>query len=490
MTAPTEPALRTFVWLRRGSWFSLGVLLLLATSWAVVCHAVRQRFDEAMGRLHQDGVALKIADLQPPVVEDRDNAAWHYQQAFGAISKDFDTPRNSVYESEQLGDAPRFTAFWQTLVERSEAENAGAFAFAREARGHDAVDWGWKFRSPAIAILLPSLNDSRQLTNVVADGAERSFFVGDSREGLERIRDILQLARQTARTPFLVNSLVANGIDSVACASILGQVSSIRVGDAPGMATRESIHALQQELMRPEPMERMAAAMRVEMTGLLDEGELMMRQAHVGRPAIMADLVRVAERYLKLIEAANASTNAQREQLIDEAKPAAAYRKAGLSFGIMGTGTSPAKPINAAWPISHTLGAADYRRAMATSANTTALRDAAAIALAIRMYELNHGGLWPITLNELVPGYLPWIPKNRSTIDDAPYRYELISVPGGKDRPVLIRNGQPVHQSPKIYHDGAGPFIDLASYAEPEHDASMPATLPAIAPHLQPSTQP
>jgi hypothetical protein len=50
-------------------------------------------------------------------------------------------------------------------------------------------------------------------------------------------------------------------------------------------------------------------------------------------------------------------------------------------------------------------------------------RRAAAIALAIRLYCVDHGGRFPAQLSELVPAYLPAVPADPMAADGRPFGY-------------------------------------------------------------------
>jgi hypothetical protein len=67
-----------------------------------------------------------------------------------------------------------------------------------------------------------------------------------------------------------------------------------------------------------------------------------------------------------------------------------------------------------------------------------ALRNAAAISLAARLYQSDHNGAWPGSLEALAPDYLPSIPIDPLSPEQKPFRYELRD--DGK-RPILLGVG-------------------------------------------------
>jgi len=92
-------------------------------------------------------------------------------------------------------------------------------------------------------------------------------------------------------------------------------------------------------------------------------------------------------------------------------------------------------------------------------------RRIAAVSLAFRLFIFDHGH-YPAALDELVPEYLPEIPRDPFSPDRGPFRYALVN--GGK-RPILYYSGQitirpnqlrlpPV---PSFIFNGNWPVIDL-----------------------------
>src|SRR5436190_374255 len=84
-----------------------------------------------------------------------------------------------------------------------------SIALARQARSHPHVDWGIPLTRPSFSILLPSLNTSRNLANLLADAALHAHLHGDDAEAVERLRDLHYLARAVDRQPFLISHLVS-----------------------------------------------------------------------------------------------------------------------------------------------------------------------------------------------------------------------------------------------------------------------------------------
>jgi hypothetical protein len=78
----------------------------------------------------------------------------------------------------------------------------------------------------------------------------------------------------------------------------------------------------------------------------------------------------------------------------------------------------------------------DYDSTMRRSFRTLANRRMAATALAIRLYEVDHGRR-PASLNDLVPEYLPAVPRDPFAAEDRPITYAPDAAP-----PVLYSVGE------------------------------------------------
>jgi hypothetical protein len=65
-------------------------------------------------------------------------------------------------------------------------------------------------------------------------------------------------------------------------------------------------------------------------------------------------------------------------------------------------------------------------------------RRAAALALAIALYRSDHNGIWPRSLNELVPNYLPAVPADPFSPTAAPTHYK----PDAKGGAIIYSDGK------------------------------------------------
>jgi hypothetical protein len=116
-------------------------------------------------------------------------------------------------------------------------------------------------------------------------------------------------------------------------------------------------------------------------------------------------------------------------------------------------------------------------RYFVTEWRVVALRRAAAISLATRLYRADHAGRWPNALDDLVPAYLPAVPANPFASDGRAMGYIVTSpgTPAGADRPLVYFDSdekRPTRLTPPPipsydWNPGGRQWIDLSRWAPP-----------------------
>jgi hypothetical protein len=81
-------------------------------------------------------------------------------------------------------------------------------------------------------------------------------------------------------------------------------------------------------------------------------------------------------------------------------------------------------------------------RAYEWQARQLATRRAAAITLAVRLYQLEHAGRVPEKLDALVPDYLPSVPRDPFAADDRPLQFRPAMMLEGFETPVVYSVGE------------------------------------------------
>ncbi len=126
-------------------------------------------------------------------------------------------------------------------------------------------------------------------------------------------------------------------------------------------------------------------------------------------------------------------------------------------------------------------------RSLTIEFRARAMRRLAATALAMRMYEVDHGRL-PATLAELVPDYLPVVPEDPFDAQHGPLRYRA-AAPG----PLLYsvgNNGTDDAGSFTVKSSGAIDMdaLDIPFFLSGDHPRPRPTSQPASAPFTAPAT--
>jgi len=307
----------------------------------------------------------------------------------------------------------RATVWFEPAVRRIEA-----------AQRKPICDWEHRVPSPAIDLLLPELNGMRGLENVLSTTALVEHRDGRDDLVVRRFAQMLYLADTCAQTPAMVAHSVALGLNESATTRIELLAPDLRIGTTTGDAPVADVHKLIATLLDETTIQSgFDTALQAERMSLTDTIAYLGRDEKQGfalryfaRPWVEQQALAALERATVVIDA------------VDDAAdwPTARARLAAL----------PPMPKRAG--LAHDLDSlTTIRRASETHFLTLADRRLAATALAIRLYQRDHAGARPSTLDELVPAYLPKIP-----LDAMAAGGQVIKYLPRADRPVLYSAGQ------------------------------------------------
>ncbi len=455
---------------RHRSW-TKRVFILLAVFWVATGAArlwwgvaAERELDRQVRAIRDRGEPLTYAELAPPPVPDEQNAARLYRRAFESPLLSWqDLPDGDEKERLRRLGSMLMCMYYNRDFRREHPEDldeivrlaAEPVELARWARRLDGVDWGIDYDGVTIVIPMRWLGDSRALARVLATVAIGEHERGRDAEAVESIRDLLGLARAVDADAEEIGWLVATGIRSRAFEGVEEVAPGLRVDNGESPAGGDPIRELLTELLDEGPQRRGAVrGMR-------------------GQRAYLYQLLELA-RAGKQEEVINAG-GSDGEVLLPTAgfmfRPVLAYEQArllviaGKCVEAVGQPTYPlAMDIAPERPVWDYEAGWTHRMARAVSHvhhptcyiylrryySSLAMRRMAAAAIALRLYELDHGRR-PDTLEALVPDYLPSVP-------DDPF------VEGGKvmylpdnDPPVLYcvgENGRDNGGKFRVYSDG------------------------------------
>jgi hypothetical protein len=234
---------------------------------------------------------------------------------------------------------------------------------------------------------------------------------------------MLYLADTCAPTPAPVAHLVALSIQVNAAACLEQVAPELRIGAAVGPAPADEVRKLIASLLDESAAARgFETSVQAARMGALD---MMQSLAHgtnvspvarfVAGPMVDRESLPMLEHETRVVDAVRHATD----------WPTTAERLAAI-----------APLTDGALPTS-SLGSGNIVRRLArTHFATLTDRRLAATALAIRLYQLDHGGARPQRLDVLVPAYLPAVPLDAMAAGGQPIRY----LPRA-DHPVLYSVG-------------------------------------------------
>ncbi|MCH8970233.1 MAG: hypothetical protein IIA66_14080 [Planctomycetes bacterium] len=427
--ASPPPIPLRFKWLKRflklGGLVLVG-LLLLRWWWGWEAH---RQLQAEIDRIVARGEPIFPEDFDPPEeIPDDQNAALAFIKAAEALTVTAEQD-DLIENADSLEE---LTPQELQLLADLEAKNAETLRLVRQTRNMPGADWGTRFRDAAINVdlMMPSLAPQRQLCRVLGAIAIYQHHTGNDEQAIEMFRDVLHGAEVMDQMPTLISHLVVLAIDALGVSQIERVTHDLAIGDSPA-ASRDAIESLIAELLDELPLsEGLRTAIQVERMWQLDV------------------VLGIAENKLGFISnvspGGTGQTSLTEQVLIFPIKPlfemdgVVMIRHMNQIIQACEQPNWPAadriiKPLEQEWeaspgalgkikhPVSNWM-LPSLGRTVAFHHDDLARRRMAAIALAIRLYEIDHGRR-PVELAELVPDYLDEVPRDPMAPDGATIRY-------------------------------------------------------------------
>jgi hypothetical protein len=319
-----------------------------------------------------------------------------------------------------------------------------------------SVDWQPGYTSPLISHSYPitDLKGTRDLALLFHADALLAHRAGDRRQALRRAGQILSLGRAVDYQPGLIPHLVAVGITAMSVGAAGEVVPELAVPrDVPPDEVRALIARLLDDLPMRAGLRRAMVTERVMEVDAIEAilaGRMVMRDLtgkdmgtakpgrllrYVARPYLLDNAVAAAGYTSRGVKASGAKDLVSYRQVVPEEPE---YRDKLWRYML----------ASILAPSLDRVGQANFR--------CIAEQRLTAAALAVKLYEAEHEGRGPGTLNDLVPAYLPQVPHDPFLTGDAPIRY----VPASEDP-----------KRPRLYSDAAN-GVDHGGN-EPPADASL-----------------
>ena len=363
------------------AWTVLIVFGLLSLLACIVLYG-EARFRGEINARHLRGQRILPEDFRWPAVPDDQNAATYLSAAADQLAMN----AHQEWLIDHVDNGPLVPA-QISCANRLLADKATALQAIRKARELDRVNWHVKIISPVFELtLLSHWGKQRRNVDALHLIAVAEHETGREAEAIEHIRDILGVARALEREPSgIVGHLVANALESVAC-DVGMRISPSVVVDSS--TARDQLNALIDELL-DEQVSVKGLHLGIEWDRMMMTDEL--RESSI----------RPLPRWL------------QRQVGVWQSVPLMhAYDEIALASEGTDWHTIETKLAHAQTSKNGFAGIAlnSAPRALENQMRVTCFRRITATAMALRMYQLDHGGQWPATLQELVPRYLKSMP--------------------------------------------------------------------------------
>jgi len=424
--ATARPAARTpiripprFWWLKRLAVAGVAYVLLLVGVRLWWGYEADRRLQAEVDAIRSRGEPLFFQDYDLTAPADED-AGPLIQQAVAALP-----PGMSADEPSDLADLLKRGVECDDVARQFLAKTASARQLLRAAAQRPRAAWGLQLNSPLNWTNLRWPLEARQLGKVAATAALAEYAAGDDAAALATVRDALILARHMCdNSPFLVTHSVAVACDSLATSTLARMLANVEVDDAPPQsllrrrvarvpATRGQLLELRDWLLDEATLQRaLRAACCGERTLVWDEIGLALAGVRVGplamtvRSSVEAALGRVAFDPAVRLRGARCLADmgwlvaaSAAEDWMEVRLPTVVLPPEGSLRGLT---LFPWESEGLLWssnlPLRGHFGLIGERRLTAT-------------AIAIRLYELDHGRR-PETLDALVPEYLAAVPRD------------------------------------------------------------------------------
>jgi hypothetical protein len=420
-----------FWWVKRIGCAGAAYLLLLAAVRLWWGWEADRRFQAAVEKHRAAGEPVLLEDFVRPPIADEENAAYFLGQAAKALQLPPGTKQVSDIHAASESDSHG------QLVCRFLELNRETLRLIAAARNCPAADWQVRLNSPVVFVTLPHLRPARDLARLAVIAAAARHDESDDAGALEAVEDTLKIGAAVADNT-LISHLVRIALDDVACGEIEKIAPTMQIGDEgteagePGRAaSRNQVLLLTAQLL--DEMEYRGSWVRclegermfeidiadAILAGRLNPAAIFCPSFSV--PRAYAVLLRPACSFDKLFMFESTSRLAEAAGMPDWPAAAAYVPLPREPNTWMPVSPGPHYVDDVLHVLSSRL-LPTFEPAMRRSFRTLANRRMAATALAIRLYENDHG-CRPERLDDLVPEYLPAVPRDPFAADDRVLSY-------------------------------------------------------------------
>ena len=399
-------------WLSRVTW----VWVLLCGCSAALAQDAKP-IEELIQGLRKNNEPATPADFVSTAVPDGENAALELIAAGRRINLQSKAWR----DLEQVEDFRLPVGTAEAEVFRALVEHEAA-TLQLVDRGLDKreVDWQVRIASPAISTLIPYVNSSRSLANLLRSAAFDACARQDHREAMRRVEQLLLLARLLDHHPFLISHQTANAVGAMADDLVFQLVPELRIASTgkadERAATVAQMRGIINELLDERAMrDGLKLGLQADRMSMIDTAQMLYAGRLKWRDMVGAD--GPGEPWnLKSVLAADSKLMSEQFQRMIEASGSADYptflktMPPELKDELAGDGNTH--------PYARVM-MPGLRRAALLQFRGLTERRLAATALAVRWATLENGGRRPAKLAELTPKYLATVANDPMAVGGA-----------------------------------------------------------------------
>lgn len=386
---------REFHWKR---WLLIALLVLICAIVAAIigfttyAHARLQNLIDAY---RAAGEPVLPADFVLPHIPDESNAATFLRQAAMKI------PTEHLQVLRELPDHLPFSPQQQQVLRNLLETDRQALADLRAARQFTDVNWQVPIQAMFDLQRIPEFDGMRLSGLLLHRAALLEHQTGNDERAVALLQDLIAAGDAAyGLLPGAVSYLVAQSLTVSGTRGVAEMAHDLKIGSQAGFAAPQEVKALLTLLLDE------SAVVQGWRSGLNGDRALIL---HHGQSLADRFLLGSVIRF-DIADAMSTCTIVRDAGLLPN-MPAA---KLALST-IKSVPPRPWRPMSLLLPTLHQLVPLHFR--------ALAERRMAAVALAIRMYQVDHGGVLPANLHELVPAYLPDLPVDPFAPDGRTFGY-------------------------------------------------------------------
>jgi hypothetical protein len=408
-------------WLKR-ILVGVGVLLVVLGCmrwwWGV---EAQRRFDALIASYVAAGEPVFPEDFNRPAIPDEENAIPLLEQAVELFTE----PSDVRFQIAAVLDYPKLCVEFPDEVWKLIEPNQASLELVHEAAGRPSADFGVRYSSPALGIRAPRLWAHALLVRLIGVSSLYEHHQGNDAVALERLGDALRCGahlREGSQT--LLGYLMAQVADGVVVGVIETTGAKLAVSsDSMRRQSQRIIGPLLDDETRRRDWRRalhMERMWQLDAVRCLCDGT-MAPSSTLRRSGVSLGVIDSAVRFrmepiwrLDARDVMGAAT-AMADRGAQENWPGAI----AIAYPDLPESTRLGRLCR---PLSSFVRSA-FRGNAHRSFRAIANQRMGATALAIRLYEIDHG--WrPDSLEELVPEYLPAVPEDPFFDDGRPIGYE------------------------------------------------------------------